>query len=224
MPEHWIVVWRSTGEWCQDCGLRGTENDVGRRYVPELGGFTTVGGRTYEPSLDDVGLPRRHSYLGFHLTLDCMGCHGTGRAATQYRFEAGSMFSLLTAKQKMVMSYRLGFADGKPWKQTELASLLGISQPAVHRLERRAKTKINQKVVNTLGLPAEGGYISLYRGETVQPSPQSGSSAVLKELKGLRRDVATLMHKADMDELRWQDLLTRHSRGDLEDEPHNARE
>jgi predicted XRE-type DNA-binding protein len=145
-----------------------------------------------------------------------MGCNGTGRTATRYRLDAGPLFTLLTAKQQIIMAYRLGFADGKAWKQTELASFLGITQPAVSKHERLANRKLRQKVVNTLGLQHTDGYIShVGRPEHIQFSPQSGSNAVLKELRGLRRDVARLVHEADLNELRWHNLLMRHSLGDL---------
>jgi hypothetical protein len=214
VSEQWVVVWRYSAEWCQDCGLRGSENDIGRKFLPERDRFMPMGGPQLEPSLTSkYGLPRKHRYLGYNLAHGCMGCNGTGRTATRYRFEASAMFSTLTDKQKMVMSHRLGFADGKSWKQTELAKHLGISQPAVHKHERLAKKKFHKKVVNTLGLMTDGYISHTYAGEYF--APQSGNTAVLRELKELRRDIAKLTHKADMDELRWHNLLMRHSLGEL---------
>jgi hypothetical protein len=190
MREQWIVVWRQSQRWCEDCSLRGAETDIARRFVPEMDRFApTCHPLRYQEQFSlssDFGLPRRDPVRGYNLSHGCAGCNGTGRAGVRYLFEAEGMFSTLTDKQRIVMAYRYGFADGKRWKQTELAARLGISQPAVHKHERLAKEKFRRKLVGV------HGYIS-HTHESTSFSPLDDSrlrgNVYTSDIQQLKKDI-----------------------------------
>ena len=52
------------------------------------------------------------------------------------------VFNALTPREEKVLRLRFGFKDGRRHRQVEIAEDLGVSQPTVSRVERRALRKL----------------------------------------------------------------------------------
>ena len=75
--------------------------------------------------------------------------------------------------------------------------------------------KANPKVLAQWGLPGMGK-------STIYSRRKKGngeSMTLLQQLDEVKRKLDRLVHEADLNEIRWQSLLTRASFGDLDEDP-----
>jgi DNA-directed RNA polymerase specialized sigma24 family protein len=104
-----------------------------------------LGGRCSDCELRNAltltGRPRIHPELGFNLTAECHSCGGSGIKSAVVRLDARAL-DLLSPKQRFVIERRFGLLDGRRYKQREIAEAMGVDQPAVSYLEKRARARL----------------------------------------------------------------------------------